>query len=432
MARWLEQVPLLYGIWHPYKHCLGVVYRAYYPILVLLEQTREPVDKQQLYCVRKVQYLEKLFAALLLGSAGLKPRLLRRLSELQSYDCGGMREPELSMHTTTVNVLGGLYELLHFYLPALLSIGHKVRSCTWQGHPGGDVGGETAHLVLQHCLILLAHLQQDWDANQEYTRTLACALLTWQPWHTQLPGYVFVEETCESLLGKAVKRLQTRTNVTSVERAQDLFLTMPMPRRGHHIRQGGIRRELAVVFHERLKAFIGRAHRVDQLTAPWMKKGKTFMRPGVPGDWVLATGVPEEQEVGLYQQLFRGALCCLMGSGVVSPQARAFLDEQQVNRVTELEWASRSSAFVRVQTWKRDRDARAKQDKSTGSQAVVVGSGVPRAKPAAEPEVEDPYESGPSEGATPGIESDSEDEFHGLGDMDDADGDWESLFSDSD
>ena len=39
VAQWLCSVPLIYGVWHPYKYCLLAVYRAFFPIFVLLETT---------------------------------------------------------------------------------------------------------------------------------------------------------------------------------------------------------------------------------------------------------------------------------------------------------------------------------------------------------------------------------------------------------
>jgi hypothetical protein len=36
VAQWLGAVPLLYGVWHPYKHTLTLVYRAFFPVFALL------------------------------------------------------------------------------------------------------------------------------------------------------------------------------------------------------------------------------------------------------------------------------------------------------------------------------------------------------------------------------------------------------------
>ena len=84
----------------------------------------------------------------------------------------------------------------------------------------------TARLLLQHCLMLLAHLQQDWDA-EEYGRTVGVARLTWTPWHSQVPKPCFVEVACEFSLARAVGRLRAHQSRMSCEDSQDLFLTLP-------------------------------------------------------------------------------------------------------------------------------------------------------------------------------------------------------------
>eukprot|EP00667_Euglena_gracilis_P015597 EG_transcript_16241 len=37
VSRYLAEVPLLYGIWHAYKHTVTIVYRAFFPVLAHLE-----------------------------------------------------------------------------------------------------------------------------------------------------------------------------------------------------------------------------------------------------------------------------------------------------------------------------------------------------------------------------------------------------------
>ena len=39
---WLAQVPLEYGVWHPYKHAVTLVYRKFFPVFALLESTGLP------------------------------------------------------------------------------------------------------------------------------------------------------------------------------------------------------------------------------------------------------------------------------------------------------------------------------------------------------------------------------------------------------
>jgi hypothetical protein len=72
VARWLARVPLLYGVWHPYKQTLTLVYRAFFPVFALLEFTGCPALGSAVRMQRKVLYMEKVFAALLLAGHSLK------------------------------------------------------------------------------------------------------------------------------------------------------------------------------------------------------------------------------------------------------------------------------------------------------------------------------------------------------------------------
>eukprot|EP00667_Euglena_gracilis_P020534 EG_transcript_22263 len=78
MGEHLANVPLLYGIWHAYKHTVTVVYRAFFPVLAHLEVPVGAGGSRQLTTSlrshRKVLYMEKLFASLLLTRADVLPQ----------------------------------------------------------------------------------------------------------------------------------------------------------------------------------------------------------------------------------------------------------------------------------------------------------------------------------------------------------------------
>ena len=75
VAGWLQHVPLLYGVWHPYKQALALVYRAFFPVFALLESTGVPRADTPLRCQRKVLYMEKMVGALLLCARPVRRRL---------------------------------------------------------------------------------------------------------------------------------------------------------------------------------------------------------------------------------------------------------------------------------------------------------------------------------------------------------------------
>lgn len=63
--QWMCSLPVLYGVWHPYKFCLCAVYRVFFPIFALLETT-SPEEGKSVNGKRKVLHIEKMVATLLL------------------------------------------------------------------------------------------------------------------------------------------------------------------------------------------------------------------------------------------------------------------------------------------------------------------------------------------------------------------------------
>ena len=155
-------------------------------------------------------------------------------------------------HNTTRVLLLGLHSLLTFYLPALLVLGVHVRELTWMGGLGGTVRGDTARFVLESCLALQVHLMADWQCKKEYTRSLAVALLTWQPWYSRLPGCCFCEEPCEALLSRMVARCRYQRQLTSFEQLLHLFVTLPAPSKTARGTRGGLRKEMVMTVVSRV------------------------------------------------------------------------------------------------------------------------------------------------------------------------------------
>lgn len=82
VASWLGVLPVLYGVWHPYKHTLHVLYRTYQPLLALLECTGIPATGSTMVTHRKVLYLEKLYAALLLAAPVVQDAVESKLAAM--------------------------------------------------------------------------------------------------------------------------------------------------------------------------------------------------------------------------------------------------------------------------------------------------------------------------------------------------------------
>jgi hypothetical protein len=62
----LRQVPLLYGVWHAYKHTLTVLYRTYFAVLAHLDRTGQPPSRGPVTNRRKVLFMEKVMCVLYL------------------------------------------------------------------------------------------------------------------------------------------------------------------------------------------------------------------------------------------------------------------------------------------------------------------------------------------------------------------------------
>ena len=79
--QWLCSLPVLYGVWHPYKYCVLQVYRVFYPIFALLEHGNV-ADGDHFHCVRKVLHIEKVVCSLLLVRHSLVPAIEAELRQL--------------------------------------------------------------------------------------------------------------------------------------------------------------------------------------------------------------------------------------------------------------------------------------------------------------------------------------------------------------
>jgi hypothetical protein len=135
---------------------------------------------------------------------------------------------EFSADPTTV-LLQSLHALVDFYLPCLLVLGYQVRKLLWDGAVGGTVQGQLAKDTLAQCLAVQVHLTGDWGCKLEYTRTLSVALLTWQPWLSNVPGCCFAEEPCEAMLARMVARCRRNRQLSSFEDVLQLYVSLPPP-----------------------------------------------------------------------------------------------------------------------------------------------------------------------------------------------------------
>ena len=94
----------------------------------------------------------------------------------------------------------GLKVLLKEYCPAAFRIGVVVRDYNWAGRDPGS--GKNALAVPESCLLVMLSLVGDQWENVEYIKTLVAALVTWQRWHSRMPGCIHIEEYGEGMLSR--------------------------------------------------------------------------------------------------------------------------------------------------------------------------------------------------------------------------------------
>jgi hypothetical protein len=359
--RYLRRLPLLFGIWHAYKHTVTVLYRVFFPVLGVLECTGEPPDSGDVKLVRKVLFMEKMFAALLLAARDVVDRLEAKLAVLRRQHPGPGPGGEPAV-TGSRLLLEGLHSLLTCYLPAALSIGYKVRSCYWEGRPGGAATGQMARTVLQHCLAVQSHVLQDWDAKEEYTRTISLALLTWTPWMSRLPGCCFVEEVGEAMLSRLTARCRGNPASSTFSGAFDLFASLPQADRGEKATRGTVRPQLVQVMTSRMRRLVD-----DPSSVPYAKvlsATKAAWQQSWPLEGAMPSSLPSELSEDSLQRVLRGALVVLTRAPVTTTAAVLQLLDDKVPLARDEDIRKRQAWIDnRVNTWRTERDARAAQSR---------------------------------------------------------------------
>ena len=282
----LRQLPPLYGVWHPYKYVLTMVYRQFHSHFVFL---REGTVEDGFSCGSKVDVraAELFMAALLVVPrserlalrntieilSGMVQRLGERVVRLenliqressalrmgrQQYGrvlqgslrgegiSASMREDErrrdarlqnfrndlatvldlLQRKKDERNRLVALVFLLEQYAPACLALGVLVRDCSWE-HRTMDTG-LNAKKVIMAALCVLVHLVEK-EHTLEYVRTLCTALVCWRSWNNAVPGMAYSEERCEALLSRLGRRCNQYPRSVSASEVEDLFLALISP-----------------------------------------------------------------------------------------------------------------------------------------------------------------------------------------------------------
>ena len=123
MDTWLQSLPLAYGVWHPYKHCVTLLYTQFFSTLLQIERPALKVG-DRVPCKYKMQHMERTIATLLICRKQLTSRASTRLECLV-----GEASPYSPAIAQGIQLLREFCTMLDDYVPALYVLGFEVRNC---------------------------------------------------------------------------------------------------------------------------------------------------------------------------------------------------------------------------------------------------------------------------------------------------------------
>jgi hypothetical protein len=314
---------------HPYKYVLKTVYQQFFPLFALLENSEHVVGATVLGH-RKELYLEKLFAAMLLGAPRVRALINDRVNNFRSAP-PAVSDDDRRRRECFLTLLRGMDVLLNFYLPAVFRLGYHARCCTWDGRARNTA--TSALNVMEQSCVLLVHLLHDSAAKNEYVRTLSVAIVSWQRWHSTLPAVCYAEESCEALLSRMGNRLETYRTMTGFDAAFDLFLTLPAPSQKEKCTRGMLKQGLVDVFVARMRKVLFSDGSLPFAAALASTQKKTAFEAAFPEGFVLPDALPGTGQAAAMEKVLYSALRVLTGKRVAAPEVQQFFDSS-VRRCT--------------------------------------------------------------------------------------------------
>jgi hypothetical protein len=325
-------------VWHAYKYLAKTVHRIFFPILAMLDSAA-PKAGDRVVAQRKLLYIEKLFAAILLGAPRFKSQLAERVKSLQ-IEVDKLMLNELDTddqlcvrRQTLLQILKGLQSLTTFYLPAVFRIGWLSRNCTWEGRD--ENSSKKVRLILEETLVLLVHLLQDTDCHNEYVRTLAVALSTWQDWNSRLPAVSYMEESCEALLSRMSHRCSAHRHLHGFEATFDLFITLPPPSRAKKATRGSLRSGLIDVFASRIRNILCSDGILPFAPIVGSRQMHSEFIECFPANITFKDKMPSEGAQDVYERVLRKALLCLTSKTKVGDKVTEFMQKNVIHRQHE-------------------------------------------------------------------------------------------------
>ena len=187
--------PLIYGVWHPYKHMITMLYRNFVPMVCLMERVHTDVKEGDTLPTKgKLLHMEKTTPGLCLNAGIYVPRVQ---AKFDAFAAAAQNAPLTDMQSKSKELFLGLKVLLKEYCPAAFRI-----------------GGKSASVVLESCLLVMLCLVGDQWENVEYIKPLVAAVVTWQRWHSRTPGCIHSEQYGEAMLSRLCAQCRIWTTIT--------------------------------------------------------------------------------------------------------------------------------------------------------------------------------------------------------------------------
>ena len=128
-----SSLPLIYGVWHPYKHMITMLYRNFMPIMCFIARVHNNFKEGDAVPTKvKLLHMEKTILALCLNAGTYLPRVQ---AKLDACAVAAQNEPLTDMQSKSKELLLGLKVLLKEYCPAAFRIGVLVRDSNWARMP---------------------------------------------------------------------------------------------------------------------------------------------------------------------------------------------------------------------------------------------------------------------------------------------------------
>ena len=125
---YLNRTPLLYGVWHPYKYALTLVYRAFFSFTSYFAYGQLSTNAL-VPSFPKLIFMERLFITLFHVGTRLRAFLDRKVNILANRPLESLSASE----QCEFKILKSVQVLLFQYIPALFILGKGVRDCHWGG-----------------------------------------------------------------------------------------------------------------------------------------------------------------------------------------------------------------------------------------------------------------------------------------------------------